>query len=223
MFKYEMHIHSSPCSGGGDDIRNHIAALLEKGFSGMVITNHFIRGDTRIDRLLPWKDFVDQYRKDFETGKRIAEDCDFDLLFGIEEHIGGGKEILVYGITPDFLCRNPCLAKADIEEYVRLVHEAGGLVYQAHPYRARDYITDPGPVRHLELLDGIEVFNAGNTAEENEKAAILAHEKGLKCIAGSDGHEMSSAGRAGILSRFRIHTNEQLVNTLKNRCYDILK
>lgn len=101
MFKYEMHIHSSPCSGGGDDIRNHIAALLEKGFSGMVITNHFIRGDTRIDRLLPWKDFVDQYRKDFETGKRIAEDCDFDLLFGIEV----SAPVIKCKKTPNKKCR----------------------------------------------------------------------------------------------------------------------
>lgn len=223
MFKYEMHVHSGPCSGWGDDIGSHIEDLVEKGFSGMVITNHFIRGDTRIDRTLPWKDFVDRYRDDFEKGKKIAEGHDFDLLFGIEEHIGGGKEILIYGITPDFILQNPCLAKAELEEYAKLVHEAGGLVYQSHPYRVRDYITDPGPVHQLELIDGIEVFNACNTAEENDKAVILARQNSLKCIAGSDAHAKGSAGRAGILTELRIHTNEQLVNTLRNGCYTILK
>ena len=223
MFKYELHTHSSPCSGGGDDIKNHIEMLRRKGFAGMVITNHFYRGDTKIDRTLPWADFVDAYAEDYEKGKKIARLYDFDLLFGIEEHIGDGREILIYGITPDFLYRHPELKRADINEYVSLVHKEGGLVFQAHPYRDRWYIAKPTPLDELPILDGIEVCNAGNHPEENEKAEVLAKQKGLRCIAGSDAHDAAQAGRAGINSNIRLRTEKELVACLKSGNYRIIK
>ena len=143
MYKYEMHIHTSPCSGGGSDIRDHIDALISKGYSGMVVTNHFYYGDTRIDRNLPWEEFVDAYRKDYLNGLDYARTVDFDLLFGLEEHVGGGQEILIYGVTPELIAEHPELKASSAEKYVEVVHSAGGLVYQAHPYRAREYISVP--------------------------------------------------------------------------------
>lgn len=223
MYKYEMHAHSFPCSGGGVEIEKHIEHLHKKGFSGMVITNHFYRGDTTVDRSLPWHDFIKFYREDFERGKGYARSYDFDLLFGIEEGVGNGKEILVYGITPDFLLKHPELKYADLAEYARLVHLDGGLLYQAHPYRDRAYIAKPGPLEQLGLLDGIEVYNAANTAEDNEKAEKLAKEKKIKCIAGSDAHSSGSAGRAGIDSETRIRTNEDIVKVLKDGTYKIIR
>lgn len=217
-----MHIHSKP-SGGGEEIEKHIDSLRKKGYSGMVITNHFFHGDTKIDRNLPWNEFVDAYREDYERGKRVAGYYDFDVLFGIEEHIGGGKEVLIYGITPDFLYRNPQILKLEFSQLCLLVHQNGGLIYQAHPYRDRWYISAPGPVDSLSLVDGIEVYNAGNTPEENQKALLLAKEKGLKCIAGSDGHSLSSAGRSGILSPTRIKTNQELIHILKSGNYKIIE
>ena len=221
MFKYEMHAHSYPCSGGGADIEEHIHALIEKGFAGMVITNHFINGDTRIDRTLPWEEHVAAHREDYERGKRLADALDFDLLFGIEEHVGKGLEMLIYGIDPDFLLQNPVLRSGKVVDYARLVHAAGGLLYQAHPYRDRDYIKASGPLAELLLLDGIEVYNAGNTPEENSRAAQLAADLGLRCIAGSDGHPAKNVGRAGILCKERIRTNAQLIRVLKSGAYEL--
>ena len=80
MFQYDMHVHTCPCSGGGSDIREHIDALIEKGFAGMVVTNHFYYGDNRIDRELPWDRFVDAYRQDYLYGLSYARERDFDLL-----------------------------------------------------------------------------------------------------------------------------------------------
>ena len=216
-----MHIHTSPCSGGGSDICDHIDALIEKGYSGMVVTNHFYYGDTRIDRELPWEEFVDAYRLDYLRGLEYAQKADFDLLFGLEEHVGGGQEILIYGITPDLIAAHPELKKASAEKYAEVVHSAGGLVYQAHPYRARSYITSPFPLECLEMLDGIEVYNAGNEPEWNESARRLAEERGLACIAGSDGHSTRSAGRAGIAVKERIKTNCDLIRVLKDREYTV--
>ena len=221
IYKYEMHVHTCPCSGGGKDIREHIDDLIAKGYSGMVVTNHFYAGDNRIDRELPWREFVDAYRQDYLYGLEYAQTVDFDLLFGLEENVGNGREILLYGITPELIELHPELKRASAEKYAEVVHAAGGLVYQAHPYRARDYIRNPFPLECLDLLDGIEVYNAGNEPEWNERARIFAEEKGLACIAGSDGHKIGTAGRAGIAAKERIGCNADLVRILKNKEYEI--
>ena len=223
IYKYEMHLHTCPCSGGGRDLREHIDDLMSKGFCGAVVTNHFYNGDNRIDRELPWEEFVDAYRQDYLYGLEYARQVDFDLFFGLEEHVGGGREILLYGITPELIASHPELKQAPAEKYAEVVHSAGGLVYQAHPYRARAYVTRPYPLECLDLLDGIEVYNASNEPEWNESAQRLADELNLACIAGSDGHKIQSAGRAGIATKERIRSNEDLVRVLKSRDYAILR
>ena len=222
MYKYEMHSHSVP-STGGCDIRAHIDSLIKKGFSGMVITNHFISGGTAVDRSLPWESFVDVYRQDYLYGLEYAKKLDFDLLFGLEEHVGGGREILLYGITPDLIEAHPELKMASAEKYAEVVHEAGGLVYQAHPYRARDYIANPTPLECIHALDGIEVFNATNEPLWNKQAERFAEEHGLSCVAGSDAHGIGTGGFGGIDTNERIRNNDDLVRILKSGNYRIIK
>lgn len=223
IYKYEMHIHTSPCSGGGSDIREHIDTLINKGYSGMVVTNHFYNGDNRIDRGLPWEQFVDAYRQDYLIGLEYARSKDFDVLFGLEEHVGNGQEILIYGITPDDIAAHPELKTASAEKYADVIHAAGGLVYQAHPYRARFYIRLPFPLDCLDTLDGIEVYNAANEPEWNESAQRLADELNIACIGGSDGHSTKTAGCSGIATKERIKNNHDLVRILKSKDYSILK
>ena len=223
IYKYEMHLHTCPCSGGGKDLRQHIDDLMSKGFCGAVVTNHFYYGDNRIDRELPWEEFVDAYRQDYLYGLEYAREVDFDLLFGLEEHVGNGQEILLYGITPELIAAHPELKKAPAEKYAEVIHAAGGLVYQAHPFRARQYVSRPYPLECLDMLDGIEVYNASNEPEWNENAQRLADELNLACVAGSDAHKIQTAGRAGIATKERMRTNEDLVRVLKSRDYIILK
>ncbi len=222
MYKYEMHLHTSNRFGGGAEICDHIDALIEKGFTGMVVTNHFFYGDTRIDRELPWEEFVDKYRQDYLTGLEYARKKDFDLLFGLEEHVGNGQEILLYGITPDLIAAHPELKQAPAEKYAEVVHAAGGLVYQAHPYRARANVKLPFPLDCIDMLDGIEVYNAGNQPEWNENARRYAEQTGIACVAGSDAHATRHSGQGGIMTKERIRTNEDLVRILKNGEYTII-
>ena len=222
-YTYEMHVHTANCSGGGADIRDHIDALIQKGYSGMVVTNHFFNGDTRVDRSLSWEDFVDAYRQDYLYGLAYARERDFDLLFGLEEHVGYGQEILLYGITPELMAQHPELKTPDPLAYAEVVHAAGGLVYQAHPFRNAPWVVRPVPLDCLDRLDGIEVYNAGNYPEWNEKAQRLADELGLPCTAGSDGHGTDTVGRSGIATTERIRTNEDLVRILKSGEYTLIR
>ena len=145
------------------------------------------------------------------------------MLFGIEEHIQEGNEVLVYGITPAFLRDRPQLKTVGVAEYAALVHEVGGLLYQAHPYRDRFYISHPYPFEEIALLDGVESYNAANQSEWNDKAAEFAVANGMAMIAGSDGHSYATGGRAGILSPIRIRDNETLVGVLKAGNYQLYK
>ncbi|MBR4942084.1 MAG: hypothetical protein IKZ19_08815 [Clostridia bacterium] len=223
MFKYEMHCHSLPSSGGAP-IEEHIDHLISIGYSGLVITNHFRWGATALDRTMPWADFVEHYRRDCENGREYGAKKDFDVLFGVEEHIGGGKEILVYGLGPEFFIDNPELADHELATYSRLVRANGGVILQAHPGRTRRYITDPGPVSNLDLLDGIEVFNAANDELENAAAAALAAENPRFILTGgSDAHGGTTAGRAGTAFPERVKNEAHLAEMLKSRLHTIVK
>ena len=221
MYIYEMHFHTHPCSGGGEDIEGHIDALIERGFSGMVVTNHFFHGDNRVDRTLPWEEFVAPYIEDYVRGREYAKARDFDLLFGLEEGVGGGKEVLIYGISPEVLLEHPELRERNVEHLIEVIHSAGGLIFQAHPYRQKHYIPEPGPIAELDMLDGIEVYNAANGIEDNACAQALAKEKRLAVVAGSDGHSHRGVGRAGIALKARVRTEKELATVLRSGDYVI--
>ena len=143
------------------------------------------------------------------------------MLFGIEEGVGGGKEVLIYGITPAFLYEHPELRDMRLPELSALVREAGGLVVQAHPFRVRDYIRAPWEELPAEHLDGIEVYNACNDDLSNMRAEALAEKHGLIEIAGSDAHTPSSRAQAGIVCEKRIRTERELVEVLREGEYEL--
>lgn len=102
--------------------------------------------------------------------QKIAEELDFDLFFGIEEGYGNGKEFLAYGFEPEFLLSRPFLRNADLNIWAQEIHSVGGFIAYAHPFRDRDYITNPDEVPDISIVDGIEGYNRGNRDIENEKA-----------------------------------------------------
>ncbi len=222
-YKYQLHAHSFPCSACSQvSIGELVCAVAEGGYQGLVITNHFKHGNTGISRDLPWPEFVRQYELDYLAGKEIAEQCGIDLLFGIEENIGGSLEVLCYGITPELLYSHPELNAMDIELWYRVVSENGGLVIQAHPFRDRAYIPCPG-LLPLEFIDGIEVYNTANEPAHNDLAAEFAAEHPeLILISGRDFHGWGSPCIAGIECETRIRTESDLADLLKSGKYKLL-
>ncbi len=223
-YKYQMHTHTYPCSHCAVMTPEELAKALHKGgYSGCVITNHFFNGNTGIDRRLPWNDFVKQYEIDFLECKNQAKKYNLDIIFGIEEHIGGGLEILCYGITPDILYDRPELKERGYEQWFKLVHSQGGIVIQAHPFRRRLYIPEAKPLP-FEFIDGIEVFNAGNSMRDNLEAEYLAEKHPeFICVSGADTHDESTVCLGGIISPRRIKNEKELVNLLKSGEYKLIK
>ena len=141
-YRYQLHTHTSPCSACAKMSPEELCrALSEGGYAGAVLTNHFGGGNTGIERSLPWQEFVAAYEEDYLACREAAKEYDLDILFGLEEGVGGGLEILCYGLTPDVLYRHPELARHSPEIWSRVMHEEGVLILQAHPYRIRPYIS----------------------------------------------------------------------------------
>lgn len=220
-----MHTHTSPCSKCAQMTPNElIDGLLAGGYSGCVITNHFFNGNSGIVRNLPWNDFVAQYEKDYTECKKIAQNHDLDIIFGIEEGVGDGLEILCYGITPEFLYNHPELRDDhSIETLSKALHDFGALCIQAHPFRDRQYIKMP-LLLPTEFIDGIEVFNASNKPEENALAASAAsnHPEWI-LVSGADTHSPESVCWSGIETCARITDEKELVKILKFGNYDLIK
>ncbi len=222
MYKYDLHVHSLEASGcGRDTVENMMKRYKEIGFSGFALTNHFWHGNTSIDRTLSWNNFVKEYAKCYYDNLEAAQKLDFDLLFGIEEGYGGGKEFLVYGITPETLLKHPELQNMNINIWSETVRENGGFIAYAHPFRNRGYITDPYATPDISLVDGLEIYNYCNDKCDNALAAETFKNSGKILIAGGDLHSTNFNDSFGIKVKERIKTTKQLAKVLKENNFEI--
>lgn len=223
-YLYETHCHTCWCSGCGVSTPYEMAsAYYEAGYAGMIFTDHFLLGNTAVPKDWSWDKKAGRYYEPYLAAREWAEGKDFDVLFGIEHNYGHGKEVLTYGIDLDFLLAHPDIHLLPLSEYAALVHEAGGFLSMAHPFRDRGYI-DPDYPPEPQYLDALEVFNYHNYPDENRKAVDLARETGLPGTSGGDVHIHTDEGitRAGIAFPQRVRNNQELVAALKSRDYRIV-
>ena len=214
MYRYETHLHTIEGSACGFTHGvDYPAIYKERGYDGIFITDHFFHGNTRPSRELPWPEYVDAYMKGYEEAKRAGDHIGFKVFFGIEENFEG-DEFLIYGVGREFLLAHPEIPHWTREEMIKWVHEAGGAVMQAHPFRDRDYIKKI----HLypENIEGIEGINTANTANDNLAALCYALHFGLMIQAGSDTHHTSmiSDMNGGILYDTPIESETDFANRL---------
>lgn len=217
-YKYEMHCHDHIASGCGDiSPENLVKAYKAVGYSGLVITNHFLNGNTAVNRRLPWKEKIAVYEDSYLRAKAEGGQ-NFTVLFGLEYNYGDGKEVLSYGIEPEFLYANPDIDRVPLAEFCKLVKEYGGYISQAHPFRTADYI-NPFVLPQIECLDAMEVYNWCNKDVDNKEALDWANKYSLGQTSGGDVHGVigSGLGEAGMAFTKEIKTNKELVLALKNR------
>ena len=225
-YKYQLHVHTSPCSACGRISPKELCeALVANGYQGAVLTNHFYHGNSGIDRSesTSWEQFVSAYEKDWLECVEEAKKYDLDIIFSIEESVTPGLEILCYGVTPEVLYANPHLRSCSGEECIATMRGNGVVVIQAHPFREADYIPNPGPLP-IESIDGLEVYNCGNSRPEmNERARALA-EKNPHLIrtSSADAHVADGVAFGGIITDKRIKTPSELASLLRGGSYELI-
>ncbi len=210
---------SSACARASID--SMIKRLSELGFSGAAVTNHFIGGNTSISTRLRWDNLINQYSRAYFEGQNTAQRLGFDLLFGIEQGYGDGKEFLAYGFEPEFLTERPFLRKAGIKVWAEEIHSVGGFIAYAHPFRVRPYIKDADAMPDLSIVDGVECYNLGNRPEENEKAEKIFAPTGTVLIAGSDLHYDDFEETFSVLLPQRARTSAELAAALRANNFEL--
>ncbi len=206
-YLYETHLHTSQASRCGRSTGAEMAqAAKDMGYTGIFVTDHHWGGNTAADRSLPWEEWVDVFCSGYYDAKRKGDEIGLDVFFGWERGFRG-TEFLIYGLTPEWMKQHPELRSPlpfgesdpswdlDPEKQYRLIHEAGGMVIHAHPYRKEFYIPE---IRLFpDCIDGVEIINATHSNAKsaahndpafNDRAILYAKRHDFPATAGSDIH-----------------------------------
>lgn len=219
-YLYETHLHTLQGSACGHNTGAQMArACKEYGYTGIIVTDHNWGGNTAVDRSLSWEEWVDRFFRGYEEAKAEGERIGLDVFFGYEAGYRG-TEFLIYGVDKDWMKRTPQLWEATVEEQYIRVHEAGGMVIHAHPFRQAAYI--PETRLYPEWVDGVEGINSANAflcdigrclPEFDEQAIAYAREHGLPMSAGSDIHATKLFG-GGVAFRRKLCSCEDYVQAV---------
>lgn len=192
------------------------------GYTGVIVTDHHWGGNTRPDRKLPWEEWVNEFCSGYEDAKAAGDEIGLDVFMGWESGYDA-TEFLIYGLDKAWMMAHPELRTISVEEQYKLIHEAGGMVIHAHPYREAPYI--PEVRLYPEWVDGVEAVNAqhSNVPESwhynrqyNEKAVAYAARHDLPVTAGSDIHNPNLIG-GGVAFKKRLASIQDYIEQIRKR------
>ncbi len=188
-YKYDLHVHTSEASlCASMTAEEQVRKYVEAGYDGIVVTDHFFGGNTCVDRSLPWEEKAALYAKGYEHAKALGDKLGLKVFFGIEQGYHS-TDMLLYGLSPEWVIANPEMNDWNIPETYEAVHAAGGMMVHAHPMREASYITRISLWPHH--VDAVEVWNNGNHLDLwNENAEKYAKDHNFPMTGGGDTHNL---------------------------------
>ena len=147
----DLHAHSHEisrcCRAEADEV---LTVAKEAGLDGICLTNHYQKKYVREGGAPA---LAEHYIQEFDGAKQLGEAMGMRVLFGIELTLEKQAQahVLIYGVAPDFVRENPLLFDLSLEELYPLVHQNGGVLVQAHPFRKEQ------PLLDVRFLDGVEI------------------------------------------------------------------
>lgn len=186
-----------------------VNAYIKLGYAGIIVTDHFFNGNTAISSHLTWESRVELFYRGYENATKEAEGTEFYVFFGWE-YSYHGADFLTYGLDKKFLLEHPNMLAWTIEEYFDIVHQNGGFIIHAHPFREAPYI------KAIQLfpdkVDAVEVINASHTNPEFSKKALqYAKMHSLLQTCGSDSHHISNLPEGGMEFDYEIHSIKEFI------------
>lgn len=211
MYKYELHCHTSEGSRCAKTSAADMIEFYKKcGYTGVVITDHFFNGNCTVPKELPWEEKVELYCKGYENAKKRGDEIGVDVFFGWEF----GGDFVTLGLSPEWLKNRKDLDKLTANEYFEEIHNAGGYIIHAHPFRESPY------TKALRIfprnVDAMETINAGNTDFQNSVADYIAEKYKVTKAAGSDKHSDELKNIAAVEFDFKPETLDELIEAMRN-------
>jgi predicted metal-dependent phosphoesterase TrpH len=208
--KFDMHCHTKEGSLDAKiSVVEHARELKEKGYDGMLVTDH---------------DSYRAYRKWIQNDW-AKEVPGFLVLRGIEYDTIDAGHILC--ILPEGMDLRLMERKGlPVSILIDFVHYHGGICGPAHPYGQKyvSFINTMKQHKQLQMIkrfDFLEGFNACETEESNQKAQFLAETYHLPTTGGSDAHRSSSVGHGYTLIPGPIRNNDDLIEAILERGEEI--
>ena len=222
-FLYETHIHTKEGSACGvSSGREYTQKYKDMGYTGIIITDHFFRGNCRADRNLPWKKWVLEFCRGYEIAMEEGQRRGLDVFFGWEETIDK-DDYLVYGLDREWLLEHPESSSWTLQEQIKAVRQYGGCVVHAHPFR---YSYSKNTIITGNYIDAMEAANSGNSKISDIMAWNCAKKLDLTVTAGSDIHSADDVWPDivfGVYLENKMKTIADYVNAVKNNTIAALR
>lgn len=204
--KFDMHCHTKEGSPDGKvPVEEYIDILIEKGFDGMLVSDH---------------DSYNGYRA-WLRNPVCQRKQDFTVLKGIEYDTIDAGHILV--IMPEDV-KLPILELRGlpVQFLIKIVHKHGGILGPAHPcgvkfmsiFNTRKHRERP---EIMEQFDFIEGFNACEDPESNDRAREIAAEYGKPAFGGSDAHKLDCIGLGATEFAGEVTSESDLIALVKEK------
>lgn len=178
-----MHCHTKEGSLDGKvPIEDFIGVLKEKGYDGMLVSDH--------DTYNGYREWLRELK-----GRKYR---DFVVLKGIEyDTIDAGHILIIMPETVKLKILE--LRGLPVQFLIDIVHRNGGILGPAHPCGEKYLsITNTRKHRHqlavMDRFDFIEGFNACEEPESNDRAMEIAKEFDKPVFGGSDAHKVDCIG-----------------------------
>ena len=222
MFLYETHCHTKKVSACSSNTPEDIVELyLANGYDGVFITDHFLNGNTTVNREFPtasYQEKISAFCEGFKEVKRAAPDR-LQIFFGLEFSYFG-TDILVYGWQEDQLKGFKNLLSISMRDLPDFCRQTGAIAIQAHPFREAYYIDH---IRLYPTAEGVEIFNATNGDLCNNLGEFYAKAYGKIAIGGSDCHNVNQKILSGVAFEKKIRSEQEFIATLRQGKGKVIK
>lgn len=187
----DLHMHEKRYSLDSTLALEEIVEIAKKrGLDAICITDHDSMG---------LREYAEEYSK--KTG--------FPIFVGIEYFSLQG-DILAFGIDhyPE--------ERISAQEFIDEVHEQGGVVVSAHPFRHNRRGLE-GYLDILKGVDAIEILNGSTLPDATMMAVQYAKKYGFAITGGSDCHYPDKVGICATYFPNEIKTMDDLISAIRNR------
>ena len=219
-FKYDLHVHTkeiSPC--GRLSVEEIIDKYIEKGYSGLVLTDHFRKGYFRKCEREEWKEKTKEYFYSYDRGIEYCKDKDFYIGLGMEISFNNDtNDFLVFGFGKGDFLENQWMIEMGLKNFYNKFKNKA-IIIQAHPHRQKG-----STLENIKYLHGLEINNQNPRHNNNNDLTKSVYEENPWLIAtgGSDVHQEEDLCTTGIYTNEKITSDKDLVKILRNKEFKII-